>query len=78
MVEWVRASSLFSVVFLQEPTRILCFIVFWDGKARRQICVLSEPIVPEVAAAEIACLSRFFAVWIPRVVLLRLVVVPLS
>ena len=52
---------MFSVVFYQEPIRALCFVVFWDGKTRRQICVLCEPIVPEVAAAEIACLSRLFA-----------------
>ena len=56
----MRASSLFSIVFHQEPTRVLCFVVFLDGKARRQISVLSEPIVPEVAAAEIACLSLLF------------------
>ena len=53
MVEWVRASPLFSVVFYKEPTRVLCFIVFWDSKARRQTCVLSEPLVPEEAAAEL-------------------------
>ena len=41
VIEWVRAGCPFSVVFYQEVARVLCFVVFWVGKSRSQICILS-------------------------------------
>ena len=56
-MEWICSTGMFSLKFDYDPVSVRCFVVFWEGDNRRQVCVLWESLREEVVAEHSQSLS---------------------